>query len=80
VPTNLTLKGVPDEVYERLKTSASVNHRSLNSEIIARLEAEVLPRRSATEQLAAIRATRNRLTKASFDHDLIDRSKREGRA
>jgi len=40
----------------------------------------VLPRRSATEQLAAIRATRNRLTKASFDHDLIDRSKREGRA
>jgi hypothetical protein len=67
-------------VYERLKTSASVNHRSLNSEIIARLEAQVLPRRSATEQLAAIRATRNRLTQASFDHDLVDRSKREGRA
>jgi hypothetical protein len=44
------------------------------------LLAQVLPRRSATEQLAAIRATRNRLTKASFDHDLIDRSKREGRA
>jgi hypothetical protein len=55
VPTNLNLKGVPDEVYQRLKTSA-------------------------TEQLAAIRATRNRLTKARFDHDLIDRSKREGRA
>ena len=80
VPTNLTLKGIPDEVYARLKASASVNHRSLNSEIIARLEAQVLPRRSATEQLAAIQATRNRLTKASFDHDLVDRSKREGRA
>jgi len=36
MPTNLTLKGVPDEVYERLKTSAGINHRSLNSEIIAR--------------------------------------------
>jgi antitoxin FitA len=80
VPTNLTLKGIPDEVYARLKASASVNHRSLNSEIIARLEAQVLPRRSTTEQLAAIRATRDRLTKASFDHDLVDRSKREGRA
>jgi plasmid stability protein len=80
VPTNLTLKGVPDEVYVRLKTSASINHRSLNSEIIARLEAQVLPRRSATEQLAAIRGTRNRLTKARFDHNLIDRSKRDGRA
>jgi antitoxin FitA len=77
---NLTLKGVPDEVYERLKESASANHRSLNSEIISRLEAQVLPRRSAAEQLAAIRATRNRLTKISFDHAEVDRYKREGRA
>ena len=38
MPTNLTLKGVPDEVYERLKESATSNHRSLNSEIIARLQ------------------------------------------
>ena len=80
MPTNLTLKGVPDEVYERLKTSASVNHRSLNSEIIARLEAQMLPRRSAAEQLAAIRATRDRLTKVAFDHDAVDRFKREGRS
>jgi len=80
MPTNLTLKGIPDEVYERLKTSASINHRSLNSEVIARLEAQVLPRRSAAEQLAAIRATRARLTTAAFDHDLVDRGKREGRA
>ncbi len=80
MPTNLTLKGVPDEVYERLKTSATVNHRSLNSEIIARLEAQVLPRRSATEQLAAIRSARARLTRDDFDHDVIDAAKREGRA
>ena len=80
MPTNLTLKGVPDEVYERLKTSATVNHRSLNSEIIARLEAQVLARRSATEQLAAVRAARARLTRDAFDHDVIDAAKREGRA
>ena len=80
MPTNLTLKGVPDEVYDRLKTSASVNHRSLNSEIIARLEAQVLPRRTAAEQLAAIRAARARLAKQDFDHDAIDAAKREGRA
>jgi antitoxin FitA len=80
MPTNLTLKGVPDEVYERLKTSATVNHRSLNSEIIARLEAQVITRRSATEQLASIRAARARLTKTTFDHDVIDLAKREGRA
>ena len=80
MPTNLTLKGVPDEVYKRLKISATVNHRSLNSEIIARLEAQVLPRRSATEQLATIRAARARLTRDAFDHDVVDAAKREGRA
>ncbi len=80
MPTNLTLKGVPDEVYKRLKPSATVNHRSLNSKIIARLEAPVLPRRSATEQLAAVQAARARLTRDAFDHDVIDAAKREGRA
>jgi antitoxin FitA len=81
MPTTLTLKGVPDEVYERLKQSATINHRSLNSEIIARLEAQVLPHRtSAQEHLAAIRAASARLTKVSFDHAEIDRFKRQGRA
>ncbi len=81
MPANLTLKGVPDEVYERLKEAATVNHRSLNSEIIAVLESQVLPRRvSAQEHLAAIRAARARLKRADFDHTSLDRIKREGRA
>ena len=37
--TTVTLKGIPDDVYERLKASASANHRSLNSEVIACIEA-----------------------------------------
>ncbi len=81
MPANLTLKGVPDDVYERLKQSATVNHRSLNSEIIARLEAQVLTRRvSAQEHLFAIRPTRDRLTAVSFDHTDVDRFKRAGRS
>jgi plasmid stability protein len=80
MPT-LTLKGVPDEIYERLKDSATANRRSLNSEIIARLEAQLTPRRiSALDHLAAIRATRARLAKPTFDHAEIDRYKRAGRA
>ena len=77
VPTNLTLKGVPDEVYERLKQSAVTNHRSLNGEIIARLEAQVFPHStSAQDHLAAIRATRNRLKPGvAFDHADVDRFK-----
>ncbi len=35
---NVTLKGVPDELYERIKRSAAANRRSINSEIIVQLE------------------------------------------
>jgi plasmid stability protein len=79
MPRNITLKGIPDEVYSRLKEVATENHRSLNSEIIARLEAQLLPRRTAQDQLQSIRALRQRLGQSKFDHKLIDTYKREGR-
>ncbi len=37
MPT-LTIKGLPEPVYRRLKAQAESNHRSLNGEIIACLE------------------------------------------
>lgn len=37
----LTLKNVPEELHALLKKSAAKNRRSLNSEILARLEREV---------------------------------------
>lgn len=37
MPT-LTIKGLPDPTYQRLKARAESNHRSLNGEIIACLE------------------------------------------
>ena len=81
MPTTITLKGIPDDVYERLKASASVNHRSLNSEVIACIEATLMTRRtSVLDQLTAIRAIRSRLPKGAFKHDDIDRFKRQGRA
>lgn len=81
MPANLTLKGLPDELYERLKAAAAVNRRSLNSEIITVLQSHVLPRRvCAEEQLTAVRAARARLQRADFDHERIDHLKREGRA
>jgi plasmid stability protein len=36
---NLTLKNVPPELHARLKASAQANRRSLNREILVRLEA-----------------------------------------
>jgi antitoxin FitA len=80
MPANLSLTGVSDEVVERLRQSAAASHRSLNGEIIARLSAQVLPRRlGAEDHLLAIRAVRERLAGRGFDHADIDHLKREGR-
>jgi len=81
MPTTLTLKSIPDEVYERLKVSAEAHRRSLNSEAIVCLEAVLLPgRMSPSERRARARALRATLPKGRFRAKDIDRLKREGRA
>lgn len=35
---NLTIKNIPDELYEKLKASAEANRRSINSEVIMMME------------------------------------------
>ena len=34
----ITIKAIPDELYERLAQSAATNRRSIDSEILVRLE------------------------------------------
>lgn len=54
MPT-LTIKGMPDVLYRRLKSRAKGNRRSLNQEILACLEvASVRPPRDVTAILADI--------------------------
>jgi len=80
VPTNLTLKNLPDEVYERLKATAEAHRRSLNSEAIVCLETVLLPGRIApAERLARARALRSSLPRVKLKAKDIDAMKREGR-
>jgi plasmid stability protein len=80
MPATITLKSIPDDIYQRLKLSAEANRRSLNSEVIACLETLLLPKKAiAAQHLSAIRAIRSRLPAGGFDHDDIDGFKREGR-
>lgn len=80
MPTTLTLKNIPDEVYERLKASAATHRRSLNSEAIVCLESVLIPGRVAvSERLARARALRAALPKGKFREQDIDAYKREGR-
>jgi plasmid stability protein len=81
MPTTLTLKNIPDAVYERLKASAGLHRRSLNSEAIVCLEAVLAPARlDPAERLARARALRDTLGEtARFHADDIDDLKRHGR-
>ncbi|MFM1988498.1 MAG: hypothetical protein RJA99_1455 [Pseudomonadota bacterium] len=80
MPTTLTLKNIPDEVYTRLKASAQTNRRSLNREAIVCLESVLLPgRMPADERLARARALRAATPQATFRAKDIDAFRREGR-
>jgi antitoxin FitA len=80
MPTTLTLKNIPDEVYVRLKASAESHRRSLNSEAIVCLESVLLPGRATAEEIIArARAIRDSLPKGKFTAKDIDAFKREGR-
>ncbi len=80
MPTTLTLKNIPDEVYQNLKASAEAHRRSLNSEATVCLESVLLLARiDPTERLASARALRTALPKGKFEARDIDALKREGR-
>lgn len=80
MPTTLTLKNIPDEVYSRLKAAAGLHRRSLNSEAIVCLEAALLPgKMKPGERIARARELRAELAAAKFLAGDIDTLKREGR-
>ena len=80
MPTTLTLKGIPDDLYARLKETAEVHRRSLNNEAISVLETVLLPRKTTnSERIARARALRTPLKQGAFLAKDIDEFKRQGR-
>ena len=80
MPTTLTLKNIPDDVYARLRAQAKLHRRSLNSEAIVCLETMLSVSGGATaERLARVRELRAALGGATFAASDIDALKRQGR-
>ena len=80
MPTTLTLKNIPDEVYARLKRSAEIHRRSLNGEAIVCIETVLFPTKIApAERIARARELRDALPRTKFQALDIDKMKREGR-
>ncbi len=74
----ITLKNIPDELHRMLRESAGRHHRSLNSEILARLEAQFMPQKVDVEAMLG-RARTLRARMPVVNHELIDEFKRQGR-
>jgi antitoxin FitA len=57
MPVNLSIKNAPDDIVERLRQRASRNHRSLQGELMAIIEAATREdeRSSPAEVLAEVR-------------------------
>ena len=76
---NFTIKNMPKELHKELKKQAEAHHRSLNGEIIVRLENTVGHQRIGPEEfLERARALREKF-KVNATPEEIDRFKREGR-
>lgn len=76
---SITVKNIPDSIYNKLKQQAEAQHRSMNSEIIACLERNVEPNRvSADEILGQARIMRKKV-KGSLSTEEIQRAIDQGR-
>ena len=81
MPTTLTLKNIPDEIYTRLKDLAATHRRSLNSEAINCLESVLVHNKiSSAERIARARELRSGLRKTALRSPDLNKLKRIGRA
>jgi antitoxin FitA len=76
----LTIKNIPDELYEQLKQSAARHRRSVNSEVIVCLE-KVLGSSfiDPATLLASIRALRKTVSTVFVTEEDLQAAKDEGR-
>ncbi len=76
----LTIKNIPDDLYDELKYIAKQHHRSINSEVIVCLKRSLFPKRiSPDERLSTIRSIRSQIKHNTVTAEDIDQAINEGR-
>ena len=76
----ITLKNIPDELYQKIKITAKRNNRSINGEIISWLKIglDILDKPSADEVIAKARDFRAKI-KVRLTEEEIKNAKETGR-
>lgn len=77
---NITVKNIPNDLYERLKDVAANNHRSLNNEIIVCIKKAVQSRKiDKEESLDRIRKLRDSTKLPPLTNERLTQVRDEGR-
>jgi antitoxin FitA len=80
MPTNITIRDIPDEVYEKLKQQAELHQRSINSEVIFYLRQMVRSHRPDPDQVIARAKKLKRQAKGSLTLNDIQHAIDQGRS
>jgi len=76
----ITIKNIPDDLYNALKSTAENHHRSINSEVIVRLKQALLPQlMTPKDKLINIQRLRAQITPNQITIDDIEDAINEGR-
>jgi len=76
----LTIKNIPDTIYQQLKTAAELHRRSINSEVLIYLERSLMATKtSPTERLSRIEQLRARIKSNSITPEDIEQAINSGR-
>ncbi len=76
----ITIKNIPDDLYEKLKTAAEANRRSINSEVITYIEQMVYRRqRTPVEVLAQADQLREMTAHYKITDEELEDAINEGR-
>lgn len=77
----LTLKNIPDDLYNQLKEVAKLHHRSINSEILYCVERTINPHKiSVNEHLTMAKRLRAKTSNYLLTDDDINKAKSIGRS
>lgn len=79
MPTNITIRDIPDEVYKKLKEQAELHHRSINSQVIHFLEKMVRSHRPDPDQIISQAKKLRRQAKGSLTMEEIQNAIDTGR-
>ena len=76
---SITVKNIPEEIYDRVREQAKAHHRSINSEIIACLEQTVKSQQVSTDDILQEARRLRKKAKGSLSSEEVESAITKGR-